>query len=164
MSRKRFKQKVDDDVTDKEKNGEDEAMMLGGGPEPIEVENNGSNRFCCFPCDFSICGKCAEVIESSDSSNGSVMGSNLTLPKNAKISKMMVESVGGGNMAADKSRRKTRDSSNSVAWNESPVLRTISRDIEMKQINNNNNNSSNNSNSNGTAVTFKNGITQVRPQ
>ena len=72
--------------------------------------------------------------------------------------------TGGGNMAADKSRRKTRDSSNSVAWNESPVLRTISRDIEMKQINNNNNNSSNNSNSNGTAVTFKNGITQVRPQ
>jgi hypothetical protein len=74
-------------------------MMPGGGPEPIEVENNGSNRFCCFLCDFSICDRCADILDSGDGANGSVMGSNLTLPKSNKISKM-VESVGGGNLVS----------------------------------------------------------------
>ena len=159
MSRKRFKKRINDEVNDKERNGEDEAMMPGGGPEPIEVENNGSNRLSCFLCDFNICDKCAEAIDGAESSNGSAMGSNLTLPKSTKISKM-VESVGGGNVM-EKSRRITRESGNSVAWNDSPVLKTISRDIEMRQINTQSSSNNNNSSSNGV---IKNGITPVRPK
>jgi hypothetical protein len=68
------------------------------------VENIGENRFCCFLCDFSICDKCAEVIDTGDSSNGSVMGSNLTLPKMANKMAKMVDTVGAGS-SGDKTRR-----------------------------------------------------------
>jgi hypothetical protein len=131
------------------------------------VENTGTNRFCCFLCDFSICEKCFDLIESVDSSSGSVMGSNLVIPStNSKMSKI-VESVGGGAVVAEKSRRITRDSGNAVAWNDAPALKTISRDIEMKQINgssnNNNNNNNNGSINSNNNTAFKNGITKVRP-
>ena len=79
----------------------------------------------------------------------------------------IVESVGGGAVVAEKSRRITRDSGNAVAWNDAPALKTISRDIEMKQINgssnNNNNNNNNGSINSNNNTAFKNGITKVRP-
>lgn len=139
-------------------------MMPGGGLEPIDVENTGSNRYCCFLCDFSICNKCVEMIETADSSNGSVMGSTLVLPTSNGASKMsrIVENVGGGNVGGKKTtRRMTSDSGNSVAWNDAPILKTISRDIEMKQLNGSIGNGSNNNSLNSS---LKNGvITQVRP-
>ena len=155
MSRKRWKKKIKVDIKDKEKNEEDDAMMPGGGPEPVDVENTGSNRHTCFPCDFSICDKCVELIETVESSNTSVMGSNIILPtSNVKMSRV-VESVGGGNGAAisKKMRRLPQDSSNSAAWNDAPPLKTISSDIELKQMNGNST----------TVTSIKNGITKVRP-
>ena len=154
MSRKRWKKKIKVDIKDKEKNEDDDAMMPGGGPEPVDVENTGLNRHTCFLCDFSICDKCVELIETVESSDPSVMGSNLILPPSLVKMSRVVDNVGGGNGAAmsKKMRRSTQDTSNSGAWNDAPPLKTISRDIELNQMN-------------GTTVTsLKNGITKVRPQ
>ena len=143
-------------------------MMPGGGLEPIDVENTGSNRYCCFLCDFNICNKCVEMIETVDSSNGSVMGSTLVLPTSNGAAKMsrIVEGVGGGNVGGKKvTRRTTSDSGNSVAWNDAPILKTISRDIEMKQMNGSIGNGNGTNNNNSLNSSLKNGvITQVRPQ
>jgi hypothetical protein len=98
-------------------------MMTGGNLEPIEVENNGENRFSCFECDFNICGKCVEFVESATAGvSTSVLPSDFMAAKGSKTQ-------------VDKKRNVSEVSNGSVAWQkERPSVRTISREVEMRQM------------------------------
>lgn len=102
------------DANDKPSFDEEEAtMMPGGGLVPIDVENTGENRLCCFECDFNICAKCFEFIESTnDSSNGSLVMQDKVSEKRKNVSIL----------------------SNGAAWHaEGSLVRTISREVDVNQ-------------------------------
>ncbi len=92
---------------------EEASMMPGGGLVPIDVENTGENRLCCFECDFNVCAKCFEFMEANnDSSNGSLVIQDKVSEKRRNVSIM----------------------SNGVAWHaEGSLVRTISRDVDANQ-------------------------------
>jgi len=82
--------------------------MPGAGLQPIEVQNTGENRLCCFDCDFSICAKCVEFLDSSVASD--------------KIDKM-----------SDK-QRNVSEVPNGIPWNgEGSLVRTISREVDKRK-------------------------------
>jgi len=89
---------------------EDSEVISGGNLIPIEVENTGENRFSCFECDFNICSKCIEFIESE---------TNKSLDSDTNIQSMKRNVLEGGG----------------VAWQNE--VRTLSKEVEMRQMNSN---------------------------
>lgn len=129
------------DAKDKELIDEEEAtMMASSNLEPIEVENTGENRFTCFECDFNICGKCVEFIENETADTNNIdLGSHFMPMKGPK--------------PVEKNRNVSEVSNGSVAWQkERPLVRTISREVEMRQMASN------------YRPPQRKSITQVRPQ